>query len=979
MRYDAFISYRHAELDTFVAKKIHKQLETFKVPRGVKKTSGKKSIKRVFRDQEELPIGSDLNNNIESALQESEYLIVICSPRTPGSEWVRKEIETFISLHDRNHVLAVLVEGEPDESFPDLLLKDENGNSVEPLAADVRGESQREVASKIKTEVMRLAAPLLYCSYDDLRQRHRERRVRKITAIASCVAVLGVAFGIYSFYNATMIKKNYNAMLVNESKYLADVSGSLLEYGDRRSAALVAIEALPFHMDRPFVGAAQKALADSLNLYLNGEYFTVDGILKHEIVVEDICISLDGKYAVTEDVDGYVCLWNLETKEVLFKAEPRYKDDGEHANVRDIGIDEEHFYVCDEQGVRAYGYDGALTWQYDFDTEAHYGGIDNSYSVIVIGNSNKVIFLSAKDGSIIGEIKNESDEGFYGTFAFDSEAKNFAIARFFGEDKDNKSKLTCYSFEDNKIKNYTVKGSYVSGICFDDSGNMYTSSMKGTYDFSNIYINKLSDGKSKWCNEPEAFKMKLDTNFILKYSPYDDMLVFSNGYDIYLYETDSGKLANVMGNESKLKDIKLSIGSDVMAVLYQNGSLAYVSKSTDKLEAVSLYEDNMLVSSMAMSNGTILIQRYNSSDVLVLKYLQDPTCVEIEQFDSAIVRITSSEDNETYCVNVGFEDSLYFYSADGKLLMKDEGTDDSAFTEQFFINNNTYVTLGTDGLIYYDISSNKKEDASSIFESDYSAKMAYDVKLDRAIMYNASSYTYFEISNQKVVYKGELKDYYDAIILGNDDKHAYGFKDTVLYEIDLTNGTGTKFGVDNIAVSSKWGHGKKTQLSDDGTRLLLACKDGVFRILNLQTKEVEFECEFYGNQYCFIRLSADGSKVFLQGDDYRLKIIDIDTGICEFVYDKASDEFNSLKYTSDNRIVIANDADMLIFNEDYECLADIPNGFMYYEPENKVFSKTYRGLYQFDLRTLDELLVEAQKQFGDCELSDNEKIKYNIN
>ena len=29
MRYDAFISYRHAELDMFVAKKVHKGLETF--------------------------------------------------------------------------------------------------------------------------------------------------------------------------------------------------------------------------------------------------------------------------------------------------------------------------------------------------------------------------------------------------------------------------------------------------------------------------------------------------------------------------------------------------------------------------------------------------------------------------------------------------------------------------------------------------------------------------------------------------------------------------------------------------------------------------------------------------------------------------------------------------------------------------------------------------------------------------------------
>ena len=66
---------------------------------------------RVFRDQEELPIGSDLDDNISGALKESKYLIVICSPRTPESYWVCKEIETFIGMHDRKD-LSIKVEKE---------------------------------------------------------------------------------------------------------------------------------------------------------------------------------------------------------------------------------------------------------------------------------------------------------------------------------------------------------------------------------------------------------------------------------------------------------------------------------------------------------------------------------------------------------------------------------------------------------------------------------------------------------------------------------------------------------------------------------------------------------------------------------------------------------------------------------------------------------------------------------------------------
>ncbi len=169
--YDAFISYRHSELDSFVAATLHKQLESFKLPRGVLRNKiremrqpeageqqskeltkeVKTRIHRVFRDKEELPLATNLADPIREALQNSEYLIVICSPRLPESMWCRKEIETFIEMHDREHVLAVLAEGEPAASFPEELLyreaeeKQPDGSilkvkiPVEPLASDVRG------------------------------------------------------------------------------------------------------------------------------------------------------------------------------------------------------------------------------------------------------------------------------------------------------------------------------------------------------------------------------------------------------------------------------------------------------------------------------------------------------------------------------------------------------------------------------------------------------------------------------------------------------------------------------------------------------------------------------------------------------------------------------------------------------------------------------------------------------------------------
>ena len=40
VKYDAFISYRHCELDSFVSENLHKKLENFKLPKSVLKKMG---------------------------------------------------------------------------------------------------------------------------------------------------------------------------------------------------------------------------------------------------------------------------------------------------------------------------------------------------------------------------------------------------------------------------------------------------------------------------------------------------------------------------------------------------------------------------------------------------------------------------------------------------------------------------------------------------------------------------------------------------------------------------------------------------------------------------------------------------------------------------------------------------------------------------------------------------------------------------
>ena len=89
---------------------------------------------------------SDLSIGIERALEDSAYLVVVCSPDAARSHWVDEEIRRFRTLHGSERILSVIVGGRPsrseDNCFPPALrdhaTPDGGADQVSPLAADLR-------------------------------------------------------------------------------------------------------------------------------------------------------------------------------------------------------------------------------------------------------------------------------------------------------------------------------------------------------------------------------------------------------------------------------------------------------------------------------------------------------------------------------------------------------------------------------------------------------------------------------------------------------------------------------------------------------------------------------------------------------------------------------------------------------------------------------------------------------------------------
>ena len=155
----------------------------------------------IFRDREELPTASTLSDNIENALTQSRYLIVICSPRSASSRWVNEEIKIFKSLGREDRVLCLIVDGEPnasdkpaldaEECFPESVRfqVDENAElteeRTEPIAADARAHGDGREDAKLK-----LLAGLLGVGFDELKRRELRRRQRRMFIATSVMALV---------------------------------------------------------------------------------------------------------------------------------------------------------------------------------------------------------------------------------------------------------------------------------------------------------------------------------------------------------------------------------------------------------------------------------------------------------------------------------------------------------------------------------------------------------------------------------------------------------------------------------------------------------------------------------------------------------------------------------------------------------------------------------------------------------------------
>jgi len=201
-RYKAFISYSHK--DESQAAWLHRALETYRVPRRLLGREGQFGpvpgrLTPVFRDRDELSSATDLSEKITNALEESESLVIICSPASAQSHWVNEEIRQFRAFGRADRIFCVIVDGDSQSGdpvsacFPPALLENEEGLQHEPLAADIRNWADGKNLAKLK-----LVSGILGIRLDELRRRELQRK-RKFQAVAGFTIAAVIALAIFAF------------------------------------------------------------------------------------------------------------------------------------------------------------------------------------------------------------------------------------------------------------------------------------------------------------------------------------------------------------------------------------------------------------------------------------------------------------------------------------------------------------------------------------------------------------------------------------------------------------------------------------------------------------------------------------------------------------------------------------------------------------------------------------------------------------
>jgi len=215
--YYAFVSYRSS--DEKWAKWLQEKIEGYRLPTTIQHENNdlpKSRLRPCFRYHTDIQ-PNELKTELRNKLEQSKYLLVICSPRSAQSPWVGAEIDTFVELGRRDRIIPIIVDGRPysndpaTECYNPSLLKhfphsDDINEDREILGVNIHEEGSGSAYMKRERAVMQVVSRMLNVSFDRIWQRQKRRLIRR-----AVFSVLGALLVLAALVSVWVINQPFNS------------------------------------------------------------------------------------------------------------------------------------------------------------------------------------------------------------------------------------------------------------------------------------------------------------------------------------------------------------------------------------------------------------------------------------------------------------------------------------------------------------------------------------------------------------------------------------------------------------------------------------------------------------------------------------------------------------------------------------------------------------------------------------------------
>lgn len=992
-KYDAFISYRHAELDSFVAELLHKQLESFKVPKIANKEikeTGKQGIKRVFRDKDELPLAGNLSAPITEALKESEFLIVICSPRTIESMWVQKEIETFLEYRDASHILAVLIEGEPQEAFPPQICtmkKEVIGKDgtisyeeipVEPLAADVRGETKKEIKAKLKQEMLRIAAPMLGCEYDDLKNRHRERRIKRLLATFATAGTICLIFGAFSTYQAIRIKNQADQIqqqaealqeeneknLILQSKSLSDKAVELYNKGDRKGALLVALAGIPEDLeypDRPIVAESTAALAKILQVYENETVYQPYFMLSHDTITETSCLNEDATILVTLDQLGQLYSWNVDTGELLAKTEDSV---GIIKESSILFVDKDTFICAGSEGVACINAKD-LTSKWAVTDESGYNVVlTQDKKMAAVSGTGLISIYDVKTGKLISTYENSQYNEMGNAMNFSPNGQYLAVSLtdYFDQGQGKGALLETNSGE--VINSYETEYLTWDQVLPTDNGECFVLS----YNSNEIGEYGSTVNQKITCFEKSGavrFEFGGMMSIFADMKFFGEDIIYPDASTLNIISSVDGSVIRQIYYSDSIRNYQLLQDNSVIVAGLSDGSVyASVLGENEELTRQYLDSKDYGIRRIYQYKNKIVEEASASSDVYVYKNALGSKADVIEEMQSSVLEIEATN-NGQLLVYDGNRVGAYNI-ADKKLLYQVE-TEEYARKMVLMEPEKQFCLIKSNSVSVYGLEDGKLLKEIPIEGNGYydkERKVFVDNARGKMILYDMTTLKQLSTYEIADLSEGYLSD--DKSLIVGMDIQKMGF----YYNVETKEKTELNWQAKSIVVNNQ-----KTEylIADANQKQISLYEFGE----KSPRAFIEVKIDFVDA----IGFSPGGEYVFVSSKDDSVSIYDaFDLSLVKTLENiSAVDTWETVEAKNMELLYDENGHSVgYLFDKDMDLLYEIPSFKKIASDGNHIYSSSRTFVLEFPVYDLQMLVEEAKQLLNGRKLTAEEKERYYV-